>query len=57
MRKDEFASINTTKKRGGTFVILVAVFAICLAGILCAWKLHSEGSNVLLETGNVSVEQ
>ncbi len=57
MRKDEFASINATKKRGSTFVILIAVLAICLAGILCAWKLQAEGSKVLMETGNVSAEQ
>lgn len=57
MRKDEFASINATKKRGNTFVILVAILAICAAGVLCAWKLQSEGSKVLLETGNVSAEQ
>lgn len=57
MRKDEFASINATKKRGSAFVILVAILAICAAGVLCAWKLQSEGSKVLLETGNVSAEQ
>ena len=53
MKKDKFADINRTKKHGNTFVILVAVAAICLAGVLCAVRLRAESNSVILETRNV----
>ena len=55
MKKDKFADINRTKRHGNTFVILVAVAAICLAGVLCAVRLRAESNSVILETGSIEL--
>ncbi len=55
MKKDEFSDLNTTKKRGNTAVLVIAIAALCLAGILCAVKLQSESSTIFLDTGGVSL--
>ena len=46
MKKDEFASLNTNKKHGTAAVILIAVIALCLAGLLYAGKLKADSSSV-----------
>lgn len=55
MKKDKFASVNTTKKRGNTLVILIAIAALCIAGVLGAAKLHAESSTIFLDTGAVNI--
>lgn len=55
MKRNEFDDLNTTKKRGNTAVVLVAVMALCLAGVLCAWKLRAESSTIFLDTGTVNM--
>lgn len=55
MKKDEFADLNATKKRGNTAVLVIAIMALCLAGILCAVKLQSESSTIFMDTGGVEL--
>lgn len=55
MKKDEFAELNATKKRGNTAVLVIAIMALCLAGILCAVKLQSESSTIFMDTGGVEL--
>ncbi|MCI8282894.1 MAG: hypothetical protein HFI76_14735 [Lachnospiraceae bacterium] len=55
MKKDKYASLNTTRKRGNTLVIVIAITALCIAGVLGAIKLHAESSTVFLDTGTVNM--
>lgn len=55
MKKDKFASINTTKKHGITVVIIIAAAALCLAGFLYARKLQADSSAVFMDTGGVEL--
>lgn len=52
MRRDEFEAINEKTKKGNKIVIIVAVAALCITGILYAVKLQSESRYVTLNTGN-----
>ena len=41
-RKDEFADFNGKKKRGNMVVFAAAVLAVCISGVLYAWKLQMD---------------
>jgi len=47
-KRDEFADINGTKKRGGMIIFFIAVLAVCISGTLCARKLIMEQRYVSL---------
>ncbi len=41
-KQDEFAFINGKKKRGNLFVLATAILAVCISGVLYAWKLQTD---------------
>lgn len=45
-RKDEFADFNGKKKRGNMVVFGAAVLAICISGVLYAWKLQMDAKYI-----------
>ncbi|MCI8300909.1 MAG: hypothetical protein HFI69_11330 [Lachnospiraceae bacterium] len=47
-KRDEFADINETKKRGNMVVFTIAVLAICISGALCAIKLQMEQRHICM---------
>lgn len=55
MKRDEFASINNVKKKGTAVFIVIAIAAVCLAGILCAVKLRAESGAVFMDTGSIKI--
>lgn len=57
MKKDEFADFNKTKKHRKGPVVIVAIVAICLAGVLCAAQIQSENDSVYMETGDMELVQ
>lgn len=57
MKKDKFAEINSAKRHGNTVVIAAAIVAICLAGILCAWKLQQESNNIFFESSTFHMNE
>ena len=42
-KRDEFEYINEKKKKANTLVLTVTILAVCLSGILYAWKLQMDG--------------
>lgn len=57
MKKDKFADLNTTKKSGTKIVVILAVIALCLAGVLCAVKMKIDSGSVTLDMSNVELSQ
>lgn len=55
MKKDEFSDLNTTKKSGTKIVVILAVIALCLAGILCAVRMKIESGSVTMDMSNVEL--
>ena len=55
MKKDEFAQFNTSKKRGTKAVVVIAVIALCLAGLLYMAAIQKESSVVFLNTDSVEL--
>lgn len=55
MKKDEFAQFNTSKKRGTKAVVVIAVIALCLAGLLYMVAIQKESSVVFLNTDSVEL--
>ncbi|MFP3156293.1 hypothetical protein LQZ18_18065 [Lachnospiraceae bacterium ZAX-1] len=53
MKKDEFASINKTKRKGNGFLILIGIMAICITGVLCAKKMQQDSRYITLAPDNV----
>ena len=47
-KRDEFEYINEKKKKGNTLVLTVTILAVCLSGILYAWKLQMDGKLSLI---------
>ncbi len=55
MKKDEFSDLNTTKKSGTKIVVILAVIALCLAGVLCAVRMKIESGSVTMDMSNVEM--
>ena len=55
MRRDEFAQFDTNKKRGTKAVVVIAVIAICLAGLLYMASVKKESGTVYLNTSGVEL--
>ena len=54
MRKnrDEFACVNETTHKGHGIVVVIAILAVCITGILCARKLQMEQKYITMQEGN-----
>ena len=52
-KRDEFADINGTKKRGGMIIFFIAELAVFISGTLCARKLIMEQRYVSLNDNAV----
>lgn len=57
MKRDEFAEFNTTKKKGHKVIVIIAVIALCLAGILYAGKLRADSSSVFMSNESVKLTE
>lgn len=55
MKKDKFSDINGNKKNGKMLVVVAAVAALCLAGLLCAGALKKASGSVYLDMRNVEI--
>jgi len=42
MKKDEFADLNKSKKKGNGIIIIIGIIALCITGVLYARKLQQE---------------
>ncbi len=58
-KQDEFADINFNgkKKRGNMFVLMAAILAVCISGILYARKLQMDARYITMNPENVRTEQ
>lgn len=48
-KRDEFEYINEKKKKGNALVLTVTILAVCLSGILCAWRLQMDTKYLTME--------
>ncbi len=57
MKKDEFANLNRTEKQGSKAIIIVAVIALGLVGILCAGKLKADSGSIFMDSESVTLTE
>lgn len=55
MKRDEFARFDMPRKRGTKSVVVIAVLALCLAGLLYMAAIRKESSTVFLNTDSVEL--
>lgn len=48
-KQDEFAYLNGKKKRGNLFVLATAILAVCISGVLYAWKLQMDTKYITMD--------
>lgn len=58
-KQDEFADINFNgkKKRGNMFVLMAAILAVCISGILYARKLQMDARYITMNPEEIHMEQ
>lgn len=55
-KQDEFAFVNGKKKRGNMFVLATAILAVCISGVLYAWKLQMDTKYITMDVPRYSMD-
>lgn len=55
--RDKFAEINKTKHKGKMAVVVFAVLAFCITGILCARKLQQNERYITMQMPEHQMEE